>query len=67
MYGIMDAATTYLVQIKAGKTDVLTFYAANQYLESCYPYVPKFGILKGYVNTANRLSQACWNSFEKKK
>jgi hypothetical protein len=46
MYGIMDAATTYLVQIKAGKTDVLTFYAANQYLESCYPYVPKFGIFK---------------------
>jgi hypothetical protein len=46
LYSIMDADISNLLQFKGGSTDVITFYAASSYLDSCYPYVPQFGILK---------------------
>ena len=64
LYSIMDASTSHLVQFKEGKIEVLNFYAADDYLKHCYPYISQFGILKGYVNTVNHLEQTCWNLFK---
>ena len=64
LYAIMDAGTNHLVQIKRKKVDKITFYAANDYFNSCYPYVPQFGILKAYVNTVNHLGTTCLELFK---
>jgi hypothetical protein len=58
LYGISDAATYHLVEISDKKAKRLFFYAPEDYLSRCYPYVPEFGILRGFVNSCNELWKA---------
>lgn len=52
----------HLVQFSKGGTSSLSFYATERFLEKCYPYVAKFRILKGFVNTFTGLSKAVKNT-----
>ncbi|MES2064907.1 MAG: hypothetical protein V4456_23525 [Bacteroidota bacterium] len=61
IYGIHDAGTYHLVELSNKKTKTLRFYAATQYLYTCYPHIPEFGILQNFVNTCTKLWKATDN------
>ncbi len=58
----MDAGTIYLVQSRGRSTQALEYYAAHDFLQTCYPYVKKFGILKALVNTYDKLTRLVRNN-----
>jgi hypothetical protein len=55
LYAIYDAGTSFLMQLSNNKIQLLSYYAAENYLSSCYPYLKEFGILKGLVNTTQQM------------
>lgn len=52
---VQDAATFHLLQISNQEIKSIYYYAPDEYLNRCYPYVKEFGILKGLVNTVSKL------------
>lgn len=58
---VQDAATYHLLQLSNKEIRSLYFYAPDNYLKRCYPYVKEFGILKGFVNTVTQLSNQTKN------
>lgn len=57
LYQIIDAATFHLAKYEQKEYKFLSYYAPKNYLSSCYPYFPEFGILKGLVNTCDFLAK----------
>lgn len=57
LLSVYDAATYHLVQLSNKEIKTLNFYAPDVYVERCYPHFQEYGILKGFMNTAGRLSK----------
>jgi hypothetical protein len=55
---ISDGGVVYLTQFSKGKILTLQQYAPKYYLEHCAPFVSEFKILKGLVNTDDKLTEA---------
>lgn len=56
LLSVADAGTSHLLQVDKQEVKSIYFYAADEYLDRCYPYVKEFGILKSLVNTVNQLN-----------
>lgn len=55
---IMDGGDAYLTNFSKGKMLSLQKYAPQYLFENCTPHVPEFKMLKGMINTYNKLTQA---------
>lgn len=62
--GIYDINTLHVFEhIKNAKKHI-GVYAPHFYLENCYPYNPEYGILKGFVNAYDKLTQLVKSAFK---
>ncbi|RYY18899.1 MAG: hypothetical protein EOP41_10235, partial [Sphingobacteriaceae bacterium] len=57
-FNIMDGGIMYMTQFSEGKMLSLQKYAPKYLLEHCAPHVPEFKMLKGLVNTTDKLTEA---------
>lgn len=57
-YSIHDAGVYHLLKLEADESSYRTYYAPADILRVAYPYNRQYGILLGFVNTADGLTSA---------
>jgi hypothetical protein len=63
-YGVSDNPTYYLFERSYGLTVSRSFYAADTYIQKCLPLNPEFKILKGMMNTVQKLDSMAVSTFK---
>ncbi len=62
--GIDDNNTLNIFQHTKTTKSLISYYDPSYYLEKCYPLNPEYGILKGFVNTYDRLTELVSQAFK---
>jgi hypothetical protein len=59
-----DDSTLYIFEYTKNSKKSINTYAPSFFLEKCYPYNPEYGILKGFVNTYDKLTDLVEKAFK---
>lgn len=61
---IYDAGSLNIFQYTKNSKIVIEAHNPFYYLKNCYPYNPEFGILKGFVNTYEKITELVQEVFK---
>ena len=62
--GIYDNNTSHIFEYTKDSKKLIDAYDPFYYLEKCYPLNPEYGILKGFVNTYDKLTELVEKAFK---
>lgn len=62
--GIFDNNTLHIFKYTKTSKSLISYYDPFYYLEKCYPHNQEYGILKGFVNTYDKLTELVRQAFK---